>query len=336
MSTPDMTDEDANKLFAQVSQAMLADDSEKLSTLLAQETPAVEQPVVDTPLADEPEEIEEVEDTSDDTVEVDDDTPPADDTAGNDKEDDSDPVVQLRAEIEKLRSELQPLKSQTGRVSALQRRLSQYDRQLAELSQSTSSQTVEKVTPKIDETLKELEITDPALAKTIRQVMEQALSGVASESNAQQIASIEAAREADYEEYKEEQTRELLTKYPNAGQVFTSPHWAEWKKTQPKHILDLATSDSAEAVGMALERYREDMILKYPELNKNKEPEKKVDEVPVVNERAQQIEGERKRQQQQAANLDSGKPPARSKEPADPEALFKKAFAEVHKEITGK
>ena len=75
------------------------------------------------------------------------------------------------------------------------------------------------------------------------------------------------------------------------------------------------------------------LLREYPELAEKQEQKK---EEPKVNERAQQIEEERKRAQQKAANLDGGKPPARSKEPTDPEALFNKLFKEQLKEITGK
>jgi hypothetical protein len=331
----DLTQDQANKLFAQVSQAVQNDDSDKLSTILAQETPQVEeQPIEDTPAEDEPADDVEVDDTTP-TDEVDDkddvDTPAPE--AGNDKQDD--PLEALRAEIARLREEQNAIKSQTGRISAVQSRLAKYDKQLAELTSATSSQTVDKVTPKVNEALKDLEVTDPALAKTIRDVMATALGGVASESNAQQIAQIEALREADYEVYRQEQTEALLTKYPNAGQVFKSPHWAEWKNSQPKHIVDLATSDSADAVGMALELYRADMIRQHPELATQTKVEAPAAAEVKVDPRAQQIEEERKRQQKTTAVLDSGKPPARAKEP-DADALFKKVFNEQLKEITGK
>ena len=115
--------------------------------------------------------------------------------------------------------------------------------------------------------------------------------------------------------------------------MFRSKGWADWKAKQPKHVIDMATSDDAIAVSEALERYRADILREYPELAEKQEQKK---EEPKVNERAQQIEEERKRAQQKAANLDGGKPPARSKEPTDPEALFNKLFKEQLKEITGK
>ena len=329
---PDLTQDEANKLFAEVSQAMQNDDSTKLSDILAQETPDVEeQPVEDEPANDEPADDADV-DTTTEADEVDDKDEEDTSALEADKDKQDDPLAAMRAEIESLRKELQPLKSQTGRISAVQSRLAKYDKQLAELSQATSRQTVEKVTPKVNEALKDLEITDPALAKTIREVMESALGGVASESTAQQIAQIEALREADYEVYRQEQTEALLSKYPNAAEVFNSPHWKAWKNSQPKHVQDMATSDSADAVGEALERYRADMIKLHPELEQ-KTQEQAV--TTVVDPRAQQVEEERKRQQKTAANLDNGKTPSRTKEPADPDALFKKIFNDELKNIRG-
>lgn len=339
MSTPEMSQEEADKLFAQVSQAMQADDSEKLSTLLAQDTPENKEQPEPVLSADEPEEEEEEVDTTEtpeEDEEQEEETKPADEAGEPKKKEDEDPLVAMRAEIEKLRNELQPLKSQTGRISAVQRRLSQYDKQLADLKGSSTSSHVDATQKKIDETLKELDVTDAALAKTIRDVMTQALSGVTSQTNEQQIAQIEALRDSDYEVYRDEQSALLLEKFPNAREVFNSPHWQAWKKAQPQHIVDLATSDNAEAVGMALERYRADMIALHPELNKTQEKKQEAAPAQPVNERAQQIEEERKSRQANAANVSSGKTPARSKEPADPEALFKKAFAEVQKEISGK
>lgn len=329
----DLTQEEANKLFSEVSEAMQKEDSSKLSSLLAQESPEEQEPPESDTPADEPEhtEVDTTEVESHDEVE---DDKPAAVVAGDKKKDDEDPIATLRAEIEELRKTQHTLSSQAGRVSSLQRRLAQYDKQLADLSKSTSSQTVEKVKPKVDEALKDLDITDPALAQTLRAVMEQALSGVAGETTTKEIERIRSLRDEEYSLYQEEQTTALLSKYPNAKEVFSSPHWAEWKRSQPKHILDLAGSDSAEAVSMALELYRSDMIRQHPELAKGRDTANAPE--PPVNERAQQIEEERKRKQQNSANLDSGKPPVRSKDPADAEALFKKFSEDIRKEITGK
>lgn len=331
----ELTQEEANKLFNQVSEAVAKEDSDKLSTLMTQETPEVEeQPDLDTS-ADEP----ELDDESDDKSEEDEpevkeeEDKSAEPKADDKKKDEEDPLAALRAEIAELRKDQHTIKSQTGRMSAIQRRLAAYDKQLEDLKSATSFQSATKVKPKVDEALKDLEETDPALAKTIRTVMEQALTGVDVEANTKEMERIQALRDSDYDEYLQDQRSLVLSKYPNAVEVFSSPHWKQWKAAQPKHIVDLAQSDEAGAVLMALDFYRNDMIAKHPELNKDKEPEKK-DE--PVNERALQIEEQRKQTQQKAANLENGKSPSRTKDPTDPDALFKKYSEEIRKELTGK
>lgn len=324
----DISQEEANKLFANVSQAMQADDSTKLSELLAQETP-VEEPVVEVPPADEPEEVvEEEEEASSDTDDTAD-TTEEDKLSDKDSKDtkSDDPLETLRTEIAELRKAQQSVSSQVGRVPSIQRRLAEYDKKLADLAQSTSSQTSEKVKPKIEAALKDLEDTDPALASTLKTIMGEALGGVDTEARAREIANTKAARDAEYADYVQTQQSILLSKYPNVKEVFTGEHWQSWKKEQPKHILELATSDDAQAVIMALDLYKADMLAKYPDTAKPAVVEEK-----AVSERASKIEEERKKQQQRAANLDQGKPPARVKEPSDPEALLKKYFEDIQKQ----
>lgn len=224
MSNVPLSDEEANKLFSQVSQAMDKDDSDKLSTLISQETPEEEeQPEEDTP-ADEPEDNEE-EDTSTSDESQDEEDESAEEESADNKKKDDDPLAELRAQIEELKKQQHTASSQLGRVSSIQRRLSQYDKQLADLKNATSSQTVAKVSPEVDEALKDLDITDPVLAKTIREVMAKATAATASQSTAQEIARIEALRDADYDAYVEEQRSALLSKYPNAVEVFRSKGW---------------------------------------------------------------------------------------------------------------
>lgn len=317
-----MTAPTDNDLFNQISKAMQEDDSTKLSSLLAQETPEEEeQPEEELP-ADEPEDTN-TQDEQDEPSEED----------GEEQEvakEEVDPLAALRAELAELKKNQQSLSSQAGRVPSLQRKLAEYDRQLADLKKNaTSGTTSEKVKPKLDEALKDLEDTDPALAAAIRNAVGGALSEVDTGSAAREISRIESLRDAEYAEYVEAQKEVLLNKYPNVSEVFASDSWKAWKKEQPKHVLELAGADSAEAVIMALDIYRRDMIAKHPELAVQKT------EPAVVDERALQIEESRKKQQQRAANLDSGKPPARSKGPSDPEALFKQFSEDIRKEIRG-
>lgn len=317
-----MTTPTDNDLFNQISKAMQEDDSTKLSSLLAQETPEEEeQPEEELP-ADEPEDTN-TQDEQDEPSEED----------GEEQEvatEEVDPLAALRAELAELKKNQQSLSSQAGRVPSLQRKLAEYDRQLADLKKNaTSGTTSDKVKPKLDEALKDLEDTDPALASAIRNAVGGALSEVDTGSAAREISRIESLREAEYAEYVDAQKEVLLNKYPNVSEVFASDSWKSWKKEQPKHVLELAGADSAEAVIMALDIYKRDMLAKHPELAAQKT------ETAVVDERALQIEESRKKQQQRAANLDSGKPPARSKGPSDPEALFKQFSEDIRKEIRG-
>ena len=318
-----MSDLDHQKFFNEVSQAIQGDDNVKLSSLFEQETPEEERPEEEVP-AEEPEQELQEEDNEQ----------PAEE-AGEEQETeqkDEDPIAALRAEIESLKKGQHEIKSQSGRVSSLQRRLAEYDKKLAELDKATSSQASTKVKPEIEEALKELQETDPVLARTIQSVMDKALGGVDAEMHTKERERITALRDADYAAYQEEQKEVLLSHVPNAVQVFQSDSWAKWKQSQPKHVLDLAQSDDAQAVLMALDLYKRDMIAQNPDLNKSKTEEQSV----VVDERANKLEEERKRKQLNAANLDTGKAPSRTKLPNNPEALFQQDFDKIMKEITGK
>lgn len=329
MST-ELTQEEANKLFNSVSQAMREDDSNKLSELLAEESPEEQE----QPVEEETHEEEEDSDTPEESTEDTDTNEESADEADEEQTTKDDPLAALRNEIEALKKAQHSFSSQMGRVPSIQRRLAEYDKQLAALKSATSSQTSEKVKPKIDKALKDLEDTDPALANTLRSMMGEALSEVDNGTTAREIERLQSLREIEYAEYAAEQRNILLGKYPNAADVFKSDHWKSWKKEQPDHILSLATSDSAEAVLMALDLYKRDMLIKFPELNKdNKQDDKVVEE---KNEEATKIEEQRKRQQKQtSADVRNGKAPVKSKGPLDAEALFKQYSEQLRKEIRG-
>ena len=320
------------KLFNAASKALRDDDSEKLSTLLTEETSKEEAPVEDT-LTEEEDTSTEVEEESTESEEQSEDEDKdklADDPASEDKDDKKDdPLEALRAEIAELKKAQQTARSQFGRVSAIQSRLDKYDKKLAELTQSTSSQPSDKIDPEVQAALKDLEDTDPVLAATLSKAIGTATNKTVKDSTAREIEHIQSLRDIEYADYVEEQRSVLLSKYPNANEVFQSDSWKSWKKAQPRHILDLATSDSADAVAMALGIYRDDMIRQHPELAPKKE------EV-VVDDRASKIEEERKKKQAESANLGTAKPPARSKEPTDPEALFRQYSESIRKDIRGR
>ena len=329
MPTP-LTEEDSTKLFNEVSQAMREDDSNKLSSLLAEESPEEEQPDPETPAddeeVDEPEEKEDEEPESPQPEEKDADTP-------EEKEElspEAKRLAELEAQLEAAKRDNQALRSQAGRVPSIQRKLAELDKKLAELNaQAPSSQTSTKIQPKVEELLKDVRETDPALADSIAKALGVAIEGLDEELRTSKLKSLTEARENAAREYLEEQRDRLLAAYPNAPKVFASPHWAEWKNSQPSHIQDLANSDSADAVGMAFELYAKAMIEKHPELaGKNDSP-------VVENDKAKKLEEERQRKKKDSVDLGNRRTPAKDREPTDPQALFEKFSQQIAKELKG-
>lgn len=336
MTNNALSADEANKLFNEVSKAVMEGDGTALSDVLSQETPDdQEQPEEDTST-----EVEDTDEVEEDTPQEDnDDNEPAEEAGSNEKADDKqDPIAKLEAQIANLQRELQASKSQLGRVSSLQSRLAKLDQQLKERTSSTSGRITEKVDPKIRQALKDLEDTDPALANSVATAIKAALEEVESTSNAQVADTLKTLRDLDYDAYIEEQKTKLLTTYPNAPQVFASEHWKTWKANAPEHIKSLATSDSADAMLMALELYKKDMLEKYPHLAQGNQPAaaKTDDAGTPVNEEAKRIEAERAKRKQTAANVSGGKAPGvPAKGPVNPDALFREAMEQARKRRDG-
>lgn len=319
------TDFDPNKLFNQVTKALQEDDSNKLSELLEEDTPLDEEQADDPLLEDAPED-EDVGNEEEDEPEVDEpegtpepDEPPA--KAGDDKED---PIADLRAQLTAMQRENQALKSQAGRVPHVQRRLDELDKKLSQLMAAPSSQASAKITPKVDELLKDVEDTDPTLASALKQALVTAVEGIDEEQRSREIENLKMLRQREEEAYQAEEAKRLLEMYPMAPEVFANPHWAAWKKEQPDHILKLATSNNADAVALALDLFARDMQARYPELAPKQ-----------ADERANKVEEERQRKKQTAANVDRPNAPAKGRGPQNPEALFAKFSEEIRKEISG-
>lgn len=314
-----LNEQEATKLFNEVSQAMREDDTNKVSTLLATEAPDdEEQPDVDLPAddVDEPE-VDDVED---------DDSPPENDEAGkeDDEDDEDDPLAELKAQLAAVQKENQSLRSQAGRVPHVQRKLDELDKKLKQLTASPSSQTSAKITPKVDELLKDIDDTDPTLAAALKGALTAAIEGIDEEHRSREIEHLTTLREAEAQAYQEQEAQRLLEMYPNAPEVFASPHWTAWKKEQPEHILKLAQSDNADAVALAFDLYAKAMTASHPDIAKSMEN----------NEQASKVEEGRRKKQQRAANLDRPNVPAKDKGPTNPEALFAKFSEEIRKELT--
>ena len=320
-----MADEfNPDKLFQEVSKAMQEEDTLKVSELLAQETPDTdneqEHPEDELP-ADEPE-----DDTEETSEEEESDNEEEESPSEKTGKKDDDPLAELRTQLAALQKENQSLRSQAGRVPHVQRKLDEMDKKLAQLMASPSSQASAKITPKVEQLLKDIDDTDPTLAKALKEVVATAVEGIDEEHRSREIENLRALREQEARAYQETEAQRLLQMYPMAPQVFASPQWAEWKKEQPDHVLKLAQASDADAVALAFELYARDMQAKYPETVAPKLEN---------NDEANRVEEERKRKKQTAANLDRGNAPLKDKGPADPAALFAKFSEEIRKELNG-
>lgn len=335
MNTNPLTTEEASKLFTEVSKAVMEGDGVALANVLSQETPEKEEQPEEETSAEE--EVETSNDEAEgDTPEEEDNEQPAEEAGNEDEEEqEDDPISALKAEIATLKKELQASKSQLGRVSSLQSRLAKLDQQLRERTSSTSGQITEKVDPKIRAALKDLEDTDPALANAVAQAIKEALATVASESNAQITDTVKALRDIDYEDYLEQQKAILLSKYPNAPQVFASEHWKAWKANAPEHVRSLASSDSAEAMLLALDLYKQDMLRRYPDLAKEQEQSTHNTGKASVNEEAQRIEASRAKRKATSVDVKGGRAPTPAREPADADAIFRQAMELARKRRNG-
>lgn len=340
----DLSREDAERLFNNVSKAVKDNDLEKLDTLYREPTPDDTEleddtaPDVDddTPddsqpdLDDQPDDEEGKETSPPD--EADEELPDEEDKGtGVDKE-----LAELKAQLESMKKENHALKSQAGRVPHVQKRLRELDKKLEELkSASPSSQTSTKIKPKLDELLSDLKETDSVLAETIARAIEQATNGVDEELRAREIENLSFMREREAREYQAQEASRLLEMYPNAKEVFTSPHWAEWKEKQSEGVLALATSSNADDVARAFKLYADDMVAQYPDLAKSTADTAKKTDDPEAAAKAKKIEEERARKKQTAANIHSPSAQGKTALPDDPEALFKKFSEQIRKERTG-
>lgn len=344
----DLTNEDANKLFNQVSGAMRADDRDlKLSDLLSATTPdekkeeelkeeekVEEIPLEETPAEEQPEEKKEEEEES----------PPEKKADEALEEKELTPIekelAEIKAQFESVKKENHALKSQAGRVPHIQKRLREFDQKLDELTKkSPSSQTSAKIQPKLDELLKSVKETDAVLADTIKNAILEATAGVDEATHAREVDNLRFYRDAEAATYQEVEAARLLDMHPNAKDVFQSPHWAEWKKNQSDGVRALALSSNADDVSKAFKMYAEDMLATYPQLRGTTEAPKKEEEKPTVDpaaaEKLKKIEDERARKVTTAANIGTPGAPGKQEMPSDAEALFKKFSDQIRKERTG-
>lgn len=333
-----LTEEEALKLFKETSDAIRDADNVKLGELNKVQDPTENTEEVDTSGEQTPPDKLPDDDTNKDT-------PP---DKAEDKVDDGDgdtnppelsDLEKLNQQLELLKKENHSLKSQAGRVPHVQRRLQEMDRKLEALTKaqtSPSSQPSAKVTPKVTEMLKGIRDTDPDLADTIANVIAAASDEAAAHNTTREIENTRADREDLMKQYREEQTNVLLETFPNAVEVFQSPSFTKWVSEQSPTMQKLVNSDTAADVTHAFEKYADDMRRLHPELNKPAQATPVQAPDAEATERARQVEAERLRKKQTAANVNSPTAPSKVEVPDDPKALFEKFSKQIRDERNGK
>lgn len=339
----DLTEQDASKLFNDISSALREDDLNKLAELTAKE----DKEEVETPEEEPtPEEIPDGEEVPKEEPKPEEEEPspatpeeeeepgkPSDDEEEDDKPEEDDKLVELRNQLEKLAKENNDLRSQAGRVPYMQKRLRQIDKKLEELRQakdSPSSQASTKIAPKVEEVLKGVKDYDSDLADAILKALTTAVSELAEDNHSREIQNLESLREEEAQAYQEAEVQRLLTMVPNAREVLSSPHWAEWRNKQSRAVQALADSDDADDVVFAINKYAEDMRKEFPNPADDK-PEQDTEAL----EKAKKLEEERRRKKENAAKPTSPSGQGKVSLPDDPEALFRKFSDQIRKERLG-
>jgi ribosomal protein L10 len=337
--TQELSDKEVAKLFNEVSNSLRGNDTIKLDELMSAEKVEVEEPApTDESLPDEPEDNTPVEKEEEDKEGGPQDDKPADEPGDDDgvpaKKEESDEVSKLREQLAKLEKDNHSLRSQAGRVPHVQRRLQELDKKLDELTKkqpTPSSQLSDKILDK----LKGIKETDPELADSIAAAIAEATSAVATESHNVAADTLKTLREAEAASAYESEMDRLLGMYPNAKEIFASSHWKEWKSSATNVWKQLASSDNADDVAEAFEKYAKDMQTKFPELANVSKEEPVVKQPPAKNEEAEKIEEERARKKATSVKVGSPTAPAKVSMPDDPDALFKKFSEQIRKERTG-
>lgn len=345
----ELSADDAQKLFNEVSQSIRSNDVLKLDELV-EAKPVEGNPSEEVPPAadDEPQEEETSQETpgSDEEEGTKETTPPADEPAEVQPEEkgkeEPEELATLRAQLEAIKKENHHLKSQAGRMPHLQSKVRDLDKKLEQLRaqlHSPSSQPSAKILPEVQKKLAKIRESDAELADAMEASIAAATDVAAREQIVAQISEIEAARKAEYEAYHKAEWSRLVEAVPNAQDIFKSPHWGKWKEGQTSAMQQLAGSDNADDVIFAIRRYEADMLEQYPELRQKETPPaggKTPEEIAAeAAEKARQVEAAR--QQRRETSVVTGTPnaAAQTQQPSDAAALFKKFSEQIRKDRLG-
>lgn len=294
LNTPKSHDE----LAAKINQAVNSGNHDELDRLMAVEIP-------DEPVVEEPEEQEETlpEETPDDTVTEDE---PSNDGSDEEKEETAEdvpavstpedkakeqPVEDASEKIARLERELHTFKSDAGRVPYMQRRLQELERELRDTKLSRKAEDAVKTaqpdtpaTRDIPENLKKkiaaLRDIDPDLADTLEEGFKASITATGPTVDAAKVAkdmiqdAFRQQDEAKEQEFIQQQFDTLVSRVPQAPQIFKTPEWQQWKDTLTPGRRALAESMYADEVQIAIGAFVQDMQAKFgkPNANSNSAP----------------------------------------------------------------
>ena len=335
----ELSEKEAQELFAQAQDAIRAADNSKLNELMTgkQEEQQEEQEQVTE------EETQEEEEETTTTEQGTEEQPPSGKTEEGTQEQENtkpkDELEELRARLETIQKENHALRSQAGRIPHVQRKLKELDKKLEELNTraaSPSNRPSAAVNEKVKEALKGIRETDAELADAIANAFATATTSQEDEAINREREQLTSLRQQEYAEYQAAEVDRLLGMYPNAREVFASPSYKQWKSQQTERIQSFANSDSADDISFVFELYAKDMVAQNPDLAKSAAALEAEAQAKEENERkAAKIEQERKRKQESSVVV--GSPAAQGKVslPDDPKALFEKFSSEIRKSISG-
>lgn len=231
----------AEDLFSQISAAEAAGNMDELDRLMGLE---LEDSVPET--EPEPEVTEQVAEEDVKVSESPSDTEP---TAALEA---AAPEVDL-AELERLRKVEHQWKSDAGRVAAYQKQIDQLKAELKAREQpATKTEAPEE---DLDDDMKQLKEVDPLLYEALMKRERKILSKIEQSTK----STTEYQLKQQEQEVLRAEAQKLEAYYDKCWDVFDTPEWKSWLEKQSPGVGQLASSQYADDVILAMEKFARDM-----------------------------------------------------------------------------
>lgn len=243
---------------------------------------------------------------------------------------------EAKAHFNRLKEERDALdrkaKSELGRVPGLQRELERLKKEVA-LNKSNPQETPSPTksgdpSPKrsqFAEKLAQLKEIDPALADIFEAARDEFTNPLREELG-NEIKEIKNAFQ-DKEEATlwHSEKDKLLSRYPQADQIFGLQMWKDWKQSLTPAMKQLASSIYADEMGVAVEQFTRYAAETYPELFKEPEAPAPVTPPAPTGKQGEAARIEEERRKRVAAGTPAGTPATAKPvvgEPQDEDELF--------------